>query len=110
MTRLRRDKEMKEAARRKELSKRGPGHMNQEETAKATEENKRMQSLLKDTMKKKALEKALGDKGRQQNKQPQISKKKKAGKKRKANKKERNNEKEATTKKAATGIEKNSRR
>jgi hypothetical protein len=42
MTKLRRDKEVKESARRKELSKRGPGHMNQEETAKATEEKKRL--------------------------------------------------------------------
>jgi hypothetical protein len=73
MTKLRREKEMKESARKKELSKTGPGHMNQDETAKATEQTKRMQSLLKDTMKKKALEKASGEKGRQQKEQPQIN-------------------------------------
>jgi hypothetical protein len=61
MTKLRKDKVVKEAARTKELSKRGPGGMNQEETAKATEENKRMQTLLKDAIKKKALEKASGE-------------------------------------------------
>ncbi len=109
MTKLRRDKEVKVSARRKEVSKRGPGHMNQEETAKAPEEDKRMQSLLKDMMKKKALEKASGDKGGQQKEQPQICKKTKAGKKREQNKKEKNNEKESKTKKAATGIKKNSR-
>ncbi len=39
---MRKEKEVKEKARKEELSKRGTGEMNQEDTAKATEEKKKM--------------------------------------------------------------------
>jgi hypothetical protein len=41
MKTLRKEREVKEAARRKELSKREPDGINQEETAKATEEKRK---------------------------------------------------------------------
>jgi hypothetical protein len=42
MENLRREKKVKEVARTGELSKRGTRDMNQEDTAKATEEKKKM--------------------------------------------------------------------
>jgi hypothetical protein len=106
---LRKEKEVKETARTEELSKRGTGEMNQEDTAKATEEKKKMQSLLKDTMKKKLLEKTSEEKAGQQQEQVKIGKIKKKGKKRKPNNKEKNKEKEAKTNKATTGNKRKTR-
>ncbi len=106
MRKLRREKEVKEAARREELSKRGTDSMNQEDSTKATEQRQKLQKMLKETLKKVALKNASEDGGGQQREQMKITKKKKAGKKRKLSDKEKNNEKESKTKKAATGIKK----
>jgi hypothetical protein len=90
-----REKDVKEATRREELSKRETSSMNQEDNTKATEQRQKMQRLLKDTMKKVALEKTSGEEGGQQKEEMRISKKKKAEKKRKRNDKEKNGKKEA---------------
>ena len=109
MRQLRREKEVKEAARKEELSKNGTDSMNQEDSTKATEQRQKLQKMLKETLKKVALKKATEEKGGQQKEQMKITKKKKAGKKRKPNNKEKNIEKESKTKKAATGIKKKTR-
>ncbi len=63
MRQLRREKEVKEAARREELSKKGTGSMNQEDSTKATEQRQKLQKMLKETLKKVALKKATEERG-----------------------------------------------
>jgi hypothetical protein len=108
MRQLRREKEVKEAARREELSKKGTDSMNQEDSTKATELRQKRQKMLKEMLKKVALKKATEEKGAQQ-RANEDHKKEEGGEEEKPIDKEKNNEKESRTKKAATGIKNKTR-
>ena len=76
--------------------------MSQEESAKEVEERKKLQKLLKGTMKKVGLEKSKGEEEGKSMEMMKIGKKKKNGKKTKPNRKERSCEKKARPGKATT--------
>ena len=98
---LMKEKDRKEVARKDELAKKTSQSMSQEESVKEVEERKKLEKLLKDTMKKVGLEKSQGeDEEGKSMETMKIGKKKQNGKKRKPNCKERSCEKEARPGKA----------
>ncbi len=97
---LMKEKEMKEAAKKTNLINEKTQIMNQEETARENVERKKLQSLLKETMKKVASRRT-DEKDEQVQQEPMKNgKKKKAGNKRKPNVKEKLCEKDARASKA----------
>ena len=54
------EKDRKEVARKEELAKKTSQSMSQKESAKDVEERKKLEKVLKDTMKKVGLEKSKG--------------------------------------------------
>jgi hypothetical protein len=98
-------KEKKENTRKAELTAKVTNGMNQEETAKATDDRKKLHAVLKDTMKKvAALRKRAGEGTEGQRKEPvKIGKKiERADKKRKAKNAVESEEKEEGPKKATS--------
>jgi glucan-binding YG repeat protein len=98
-------KEKKENTRKAELTTKVTNGMNQEETAKATDDRKKLQAVLKDTMKKVALRKTAGEGTEGQGKEPvKIGKKiERADKKRKARNADESEEREERPRKATRG-------